>query len=78
MRILIKRFDGNSDGIISFEELVNGVKQLHIHLNLKEKLALMKKLDLNRDGEITADELYKVLAKVEVNFTKLQLNDSVE
>ena len=78
MRVLIKRFDGNSDGIITFDELVNGVKSLHIHLNLKEKLALMKKLDMNRDGEITADELYRVLSKVEVNFTKLQLNESVE
>ncbi len=26
VKFLLKKFDGNSDGIISFEELVNGVK----------------------------------------------------
>jgi Ca2+-binding EF-hand superfamily protein len=30
----------------------------------------MKSLDLNRDGEITADELYKVLSKVDTKFSK--------
>lgn len=35
----------------------------------------MKSLDLNRDGELTADELYSVLSKVDVKFTKAQLSE---
>ena len=78
VKFLIRKFDENSDGIISFEELANGMKHLHIPLTLKEKLALMKKLDLNRDGEISADELYKTLSQVDTRFTRQELNNSVD
>lgn len=78
IKFLIRKFDENSDGIISFEELANGMKHLHIHLTLKEKLALMKKLDLNRDGEISAEELYKTLSKVDTRMTRHELDNSVD
>jgi Ca2+-binding EF-hand superfamily protein len=38
----------------------------------------MKALDLNNDGELSADELYKVLSKVDVKFTKSQLKDQID
>lgn len=78
IKFLIRKFDGNSDGIISIEELASGLKTMHINLTLKEKLSLMKKLDLNRDGEITAEELYKVLSKVDVKLSKGQLDTSID
>lgn len=74
VKFLIKRFDGNSDGIVSFEELTSGLRSLHINLTNREKISLMKKLDLNKDGELSADELHKVLSKVDVKFTKQQLD----
>lgn len=70
IKFLMRKFDSNDDGCISFEELANGVKTLHINLTRREKLSLMKKLDLNRDGEITAEELYKTLSKVDTKLTK--------
>lgn len=33
----------------------------------------MKRLDLNKDGEITIDELYKTLSKVDAKLNKTQL-----
>jgi len=62
VRILIKRWDTNNDGIISFQEVCDGLKQMEINLQLKDRVALMKRLDLNKDGKITEDELYKVLS----------------
>ncbi len=38
----------------------------------------MKRLDLNRDGEISGDELYKVLSKVDSKLTKAQLKHSID
>jgi Ca2+-binding EF-hand superfamily protein len=35
---------------------------MEINLQLKDRVALMKRLDLNKDGKITEDELYKVLS----------------
>jgi len=77
-KFLMKKFDGNGDGLLSFDELFNGLKSLHIQLNLREKLALMKRLDLNKDGEITIDELYKTLSKVDSKLNKTQLQNSLD
>ncbi len=44
---LIKKFDRNSDGIISFKELVDGLKTMNIYLSQREREGLMKKLDTN-------------------------------
>ena len=64
-RVLIKRWDTNYDGAISFQELCDGMKAMDIHLALKDRVALMKKLDLNRDGELSDIELYKAISTVE-------------
>lgn len=61
VKFLIKQFDSNNDGIINFEELNSGLRSLGINLNQIEAQALMKKLDLNRDGRITDDELLKIM-----------------
>jgi EF-hand domain pair len=58
---LIKRFDGNQDGFISMSELSEGLRRMGISLNSREVAALMEKLDLDKNGEITQEELYKVL-----------------
>jgi Ca2+-binding EF-hand superfamily protein len=78
VRFLIKKFDFDNDGIITFNELCDGIRSLNIFLTLKERQALMKALDLNNDGELSADELYKVLSKVDVKFTKSQLKDQID
>jgi Ca2+-binding EF-hand superfamily protein len=39
---------------------------MEINLALKDRVALMKKLDMNRDGEISENELYKALSTVDV------------
>lgn len=58
---LIKQFDDNQDGVISFEELCRGLVSLGINLSVREMLVLMKKIDLNRDGHINDEELYKAM-----------------
>lgn len=78
VRFLIKKFDFDNDGIITFNELCDGIRSLNIFLTLKERQALMKALDLNNDGELSADELYKVLSKVDVKFTKSQLKEQID
>ena len=47
------RFDTNNDGLISIEELGVGLKSINVKISEKEKLALMKELDLDRDGGLT-------------------------
>ena len=66
-KMLIKRFDGNSDGLISFEELTDGLRKMKIYLNNREMQVLMDKLDLNKDGEINQEELLRVLQSVEAS-----------
>lgn len=67
---LMKKFDNDGDGLITFDELSNGLKKLNINLTQKEKQALMKKLDLDADGELSSQELFSVLSKVDVKLTK--------
>jgi Ca2+-binding EF-hand superfamily protein len=63
--VLFKNFDINLDGLISFEELVDGLKTININLTAQEKRGLMKRFDYNRDGEISEEEIYRVLAPYE-------------
>ena len=50
---LIRKFDKNSDGLISIAELAQGLKTMNIYLTQEERNALMQKLDLDRNGEIS-------------------------
>jgi hypothetical protein len=38
---------------------------MNINLALKDRVSLMKKLDMNRDGEISDVELYRALQTVD-------------
>jgi Ca2+-binding EF-hand superfamily protein len=49
-RALITRFDRDLDGLITFQELCDGLDQFDIDLSLKDKMSLMKKLDVDADG----------------------------
>ena len=59
---MFKNFDINFDGLISFEELIDGLRTLNINLTAQEQRGLMKRFDFNRDGEISEDEIYRVLS----------------
>ena len=59
----MQRFDINGDGLISIEELGLGLKGIGVKISEKEKLALMKELDLDRDGSISKQELYIALSE---------------
>jgi Ca2+-binding EF-hand superfamily protein len=59
---LVRRFDRNSDGLLSIKELTDGLAKLQIFLSQSETQALMNRLDLNRDGEVSAEEIYNVLS----------------
>ena len=61
VRDLVRKFDRNSDGLLSIDELTDGLKKIGIFLTDHEIHALMKKLDLNRDGEVSSDEILAVL-----------------
>ena len=58
---LIRRFDRDSDGLLTILELTAGLTTLGIFLTPKEQHALMAKFDLNKDGEVSAEEILKVL-----------------
>ena len=78
VKALIKKFDNNSDGLITFQELSDGLKKIQIFLSQREKQALMEKLDLNRDGEISAEELLKILKNTDSRLNNYQLSTSVD
>lgn len=61
MRDLVRKFDRNSDGLLSMQELMTGLNKIGIVLTNNEVQSLMQKLDLNRDGEVSGDELLHVL-----------------
>jgi Ca2+-binding EF-hand superfamily protein len=64
---LIRKFDKNSDGLISVQELTQGLKTMDIFLTQEERDALMTKLDLDRNGEISDQELYQALSSVKTS-----------
>lgn len=61
-RSLIKKFDRDSDGIISFNELCDGLTKMSINVSQSDKKGLMDLLDIDRDGKITENELFRVLS----------------
>jgi Ca2+-binding EF-hand superfamily protein len=49
----MKIFDHNNDGLVSFLELVEGVKSLGITAKKTDMIDLMNKLDIDKDGFIS-------------------------
>jgi hypothetical protein len=64
VRDLVRKFDRDSDGLLSIQELTDGLRKIGISLTNKEIQALMTKLDLNRDGEVSAEEILKALSSI--------------
>lgn len=64
---MIRKFDNNSDGIINFQELCEGLSRMNILITNQEKAGLMKKLDIDRDGQITEKEMLFVLTGSQTN-----------
>ena len=54
-------FDLDNDGMISFIELVDGVKQLGIQAKKNDMIDLMNRMDVDKDGWISQKELYNGL-----------------
>lgn len=77
-RALIKRFDTDNDGVITFTELCEGLKQFDIDLPLNQRIGLMKKLDVDRDGEITDVELTRALKTVEEDMIREAVETAVK
>jgi Ca2+-binding EF-hand superfamily protein len=46
-------FDQDNDGLISFLELVDGVKTLGIHAKKNDMIDLMNRIDVDRDGFVS-------------------------
>ena len=59
---LIRKFDRDNDGIITFNELCDGLQKINISVSAADKKALMELLDIDRDGKITEHELYRVIS----------------
>lgn len=42
VKVLMRNFDYDNDGVITFNELCDGVKRMNVFLTLKERQALMR------------------------------------
>ncbi len=58
---MIRKIDKNKDGMISFLELSDGLREIGIKIFKGEQAAMMRRLDEDRDGLITYDDLYRGL-----------------
>jgi Ca2+-binding EF-hand superfamily protein len=58
---LMRIFDLDNDGMISFIELVDGIKQLGIQAKKTDVIELMNRMDVDKDGWISQKELYSGL-----------------
>lgn len=67
---LVKKFDSDGDGLLTVQELTDGLRKLNIFLSQREKQSLVGKLDLNRDGEVSEAEILKVLNTVSTTLSK--------
>lgn len=58
----VKLLDKNQNAYVEFEELVQGMKELGIHLTHHELATIMKTFDTNGDGRLSIEELYNNVA----------------
>ena len=73
----MRKFDRNSDGLLSLQELTDGLGKIGIFLTQKENQALMFKFDLNSDGEVSANEILSVLTSTGLGVPAGSLNSSI-
>lgn len=57
----MKRFDLNKDGYLTYVELTDGLREMDIKIFKGEQMALMRRVDDDRDGFISYDELLRAL-----------------
>lgn len=67
--MLFKKFDVNKDGALSFKEMRDGLNSMNVHLSDNQIHALFHFIDLDRDGEVTQEELYNAVLSKE-KYTK--------
>ena len=63
-KALIKKFDTNKDGLVSYLELAEGLRELGIKVFKGEQAAMMRRIDEERAGVISYDGLFKALSRV--------------
>jgi Ca2+-binding EF-hand superfamily protein len=73
VNVLMRNFDYDNDGVVTFRELADGVKKMNIFMTVKERQALMKQLDLDANGSLSTEELYQVLSKVDTRLSKAEI-----
>ena len=61
---MIRKLDKNKDGMISFIELSEGLREIGIKIFKGEQAAMMRRLDEDKDGLIAYEELYNALRSV--------------
>jgi len=59
---LLRKLDKNDDGVISFREFTQGLRDLDIFVTDHEEHTLMRRFDHNGDGKINMEEFYNALA----------------
>ena len=62
---MIRKLDKNKDGMISFIELSEGLREFGIKIFKGEQAALMRRLDEDKDGLIAYEELYNALRQLQ-------------
>ncbi len=60
---IMKKLDTNKDGLLSINELAEGLREMGIKIFKGEQAALMRRLDDDRDGAISYDELLRGLSR---------------
>ena len=60
----MKKFDVNKDGFLTPLELVEGLREMGIKIFKGELAAVMRKVDEDKDGFVSYDELYRALSRV--------------
>ena len=62
---MIRKLDKNKDGMISFIELSEGLREIGIKIFKGEQAAMMRRLGEDKDGLIAYEELYNALRSVQ-------------